>query len=465
MKLLNRFVKNLVLTTLFAFLFITSSTCALKDWTILLYVQSKNNLNKFAAKNLSDMACIGSSGNVNILVQWYQLNQNGTWRYKIEKNKIELDTFLPADTDGNGVNDLVESMRWAVTKYPAQKYFLILWNHGYGILDPIWGQLRGMRGLGPAFYTDNPRIKIDGLTKYFDLNASILDDDQRAILFNEVSKTYMNNQALVQALSKIKTDVLKNRKINILGMDACLMAMVEVAYQSKDFADYFVASQEVELAHGWDYLTIMQGLAMGNLSPSDLAKSIVLAYENYYKGKIQFYTQSAISLNKMGILKDSIDQIVLLIDKCSSYDKIGIKGVIKDARKKSLQFSTRSYVDLNSFYVNLCNELESYLANNVQNKSKMASSNPRNNNAKITNNRILDKDREPVTKSIQELKIALKNGIQAISNSILVNATGTNMSAAKGLSIYFPINRIDASYVLTDFAKESLWGKFIKDSL
>jgi hypothetical protein len=463
MKLFSRFFLSVLL---FIVLISSASISALADWTILLYVQSKNNLNKFAAKNLNDLASVGSNGNVNVLVQWYQLNQKGIWRYKIAKNKIDLDTFLPNDTDGNGVNDLVDSMRWAVTKYPAQKYFLILWNHGFGILDPIWGQLRGVLGLSSVNFLDNPRISIDGITKYFNLNDPEFVQMQRAILFNEVSKTYMNNQVLVEALSKIKTDVLKNKKLDILGMDACLMAMVEVGYQARKYADYLVASQEVELAHGWDYLTIMQGLGSGKLNPSDLAKSIVLAYENYYKGKIQFYTQSAITLENMDLLKSGIDNIVALTEKCYQYDKIGMKGVIKEARKKSLQFSTRSYVDLHSFYSNLWSEIELYCTNDFESKIV---GNPSeyayNNNKKTKINRVAAKDREALTKSIRALKDAIKQGMQLIQGCVLINVVGSNMSAAKGLSIYFPISRVDASYMQTDFAKDSLWVNFLKDSL
>ena len=49
---------------------------------------------------------------------------------------------------------------------------------------------------------------------------------------------------LSYALSQIK-DVL-GQKIDLVGMDACLMAMVEVAYEIKDYVNILVASQETE---------------------------------------------------------------------------------------------------------------------------------------------------------------------------------------------------------------------------
>ena len=48
-------------------------------------------------------------------------------------------------------------------------------------------------------------------------------------------------------------------------MDACLMAMIEVQYQVRKFADVMVASQEVEPMHGWPYTEILEKL---NLRPT-----------------------------------------------------------------------------------------------------------------------------------------------------------------------------------------------------
>ena len=431
----------------FLFAFLTATTLfAQADWTVLVYVQSRNNLNKFAAKNLNDMAAVGSNQNVNILVQWYQLHQSGAWRYKIDKNKLSLDTFLPAHTDGNGVEDLVDSARWAVTKYPAKKYFLILWNHGFGILDPIWGRLRGTASFSPIF--SSPRFEIEGITKGIEL------ENHRAILFNETTKTYMDNKNFVQALSKIKTDVLKNRKLDLLGMDACLMAMLEVAYQARGYAEYMVGSQEVELAHGWDYLTLMQGLSVGGLSSVDLAKSIILIYKNYYKNKINFYTQSVVALENVVYVKQNVDQVVNFVDECRKYDSFGVKNLIKEARKKCLQFSTRSYVDLHSFYSEFYKQLDVHYCKNAQNTNSNSSFGRLNTNKKSL-----------LLKNVNDLKKVLNDGKKLIENSVIANVAGSRHSLAKGLSIYFPTNRIDVSYAKTEFAQEGLWLKFLQNSL
>jgi hypothetical protein len=426
---------------------------SIADWTVLIYVQAKNNLNRFAAMNLHSMSKIGSNQNLNILVQWYQPGQEGTWRYKIEKDKIQLDSYTPNKSDGSNTQDLVDSMRWATTKYPAKKNFLVLWNHGVGILDPVWNKTSSLgMGLKDNNIIENNfsvniedmkekedlHLKLDGiLTEDFsftqDFDPTILT--HRGILFNEHSRTYLTNQELLEALKQIKTDVLKNKKLDILGMDACLMAMVEIGYQAKGFAKYMVGSQEVELAYGWDYLSLFQSTSKGVTSPIDMAKGIVLTFEQFYKNRIKFYTQSAIDLDNIDLVKDSLNNVVLKINECKKHDNTGIKNIIKLARNKSAQFSTRSYVDLHSFYSQLLEKINNYKSNNAR-----------------------------INKPLKELKDGLNAGMKAITSIVIANTAGPNHAAAKGLSIYFPKGRIDNSYYQTNFAKESLWLDLIKDA-
>lgn len=197
-------------------IFLVTALSAVTEWTALVFVQANNNLSPFAVKNFSDMASIGSNETLTTLVQWYQPNQQGTWRYKVEKGKMVLEECNPSASDGNTANDLIEAMRWAVTKFPAKKYSLVLWDHGIGILDPVWGHKNASSAKKDAFVVDqsmiqtSPRIQIDGITMDRTITftkpivATMGQHDQRGILFNEHSRTYMNNQSLSAALNTIK---------------------------------------------------------------------------------------------------------------------------------------------------------------------------------------------------------------------------------------------------------------------
>ena len=415
---------------------IQPSVSNLPEWTMIVYVQANNNLAKYAIKNFEAMSLIGSNNKLKILVQWYDSNHRGIWRYRIDKGKMELIENKSVNMDGNKSSDLVECVRWGVQNYPAQKYFLILWNHGVGILDPLWGNTRF--SVDAEILHQSPKIQIQDLTiKNFDFNSLIetMGEEQRGILFNEMSRTYMTNQELKKALSEIKNNVLK-RKIDLLGMDACLMAMLEVGYQIKDYVNYFVASEEVEVASGWPYTTFLRPLAKGGFSPYSLAQNIVNTYENLYKSKVSFYTQSAVDLQKMEELKISLDLVVESIRECKKHNVNLVKKIVKQSRSSCLRFSTPSYIDLHSFFVELL----------------------KNINTETT---------KAANKNCEQYLVTLKDSInlaqELMDEVVIANSVGTAVARAGGMSIYYPSGKIDSSYQKTDFAKNSLWADFLKE--
>ena len=78
-----------------------------------------------------------------------------------------------------------------------------------------------------------------------------LFEESRGVCFDETYGTYLTNQKIDEALSAICSKLKK--KIDIIGFDACLMSMIETAELIKNYAEYMVASQEVELGAGWRY--------------------------------------------------------------------------------------------------------------------------------------------------------------------------------------------------------------------
>ncbi len=415
------------------------------DWTILVYVQARNNLSSFSGRNFSDMAAVGSTKNLNLLVQWYKPEDQGVWRYKIEKNQLNLDAHLPSPSDGNSAQDLVEAMRWAVKKYPAKKYCLILWNHGVGILDPIWGNSSVQ--INKKYLINNPKIQIAGITTEdtgyeFDETMMLMAENNvnKGILFNEQSKTYMNNQVLAAALKQIKNEVLDGKKIDIIGMDACLMGMIEVAYQIKDCADFMVTSQEVELAYGWNYLGWLQDLSVKIISPAHVAKAIVQSYESMYKSKIPFYTQSAVDLNKVEQLKKAVDDVSINMMTCYAVDGLSFSQVVKRARQSCQQFSSVSYVDLHSFMKELSREVKAFY--------------------KFDENLSTD-----LIVAINMLNGSLDLGVKNVEDIVISNVAGKHMTQARGVSIYFPRYMIDPSYERTSFAQDGMWTDLLKHVL
>ena len=56
----------------------------------------------------------------------------------------------------------------------------------------------------------------------------------------------MTNPEIQQAMAVITNDGAD--PLDVVFYDACLMGMIEIAYQIKDYADFFVSSQNIAWA-------------------------------------------------------------------------------------------------------------------------------------------------------------------------------------------------------------------------
>jgi hypothetical protein len=109
----------------------------LADWTLFVYMESDKELNDAAIKNITDMARSGVPGNINVVIQLH-VWQETAWRYVISGSSVILDSSVELTLDPE--QDLINGLTWAFTKFPSKKIMTVLWNHGFGILDPVWSE-------------------------------------------------------------------------------------------------------------------------------------------------------------------------------------------------------------------------------------------------------------------------------------------------------------------------------------
>lgn len=437
------------------------------DWTIFIMIEARNNLSAFAAKNLQDIARVGSSSRVNIVVQWHQYNQEGLWRYKLSGNKIELDIVAEDESASDPAQNLMSFVEWGAQKYPANHNFLILWNHGMGISEPAWGNMP-IKLANQQAQNANPRAVINGITTLDNEAAAAaeaeeelekMDDvsQQRGIMFDEENKIYMTNHDLSRALSYITGTVLK-KPFDVIGMDACFMAMVEVGYQIRDYSTYFVASQEVELAQGWNYPDLLTPFMILPHTPLQTATRIVQAYEKYYRGKTHLYTQSVMSLANVSTLKGSIDNVANCLRDCMKQHGSAMRQIIRKARSSCLQYSSPAFIDLHSFYTALLTTLDEPAVIASQALPANIKKRPKGQNKVLESSAL-------TSTSVQALRVAVQNGFDALSNTIVANTASNYLSRSRGASIYYPRYSIEERYPHTDFGKNSAWTLFLQESL
>ena len=401
----------------------------------MVYITSNNDLFPFSELNIKQMTQIGSNKNINIIVQQDVYGKLESKRIYVKKNKqkiIEKVTTAPESISGTP-ESLHSFVQWAIEKYPAEHQALILWDHGSGIIDPnIWRTIFKFNPL--ALY------KINVETGLFELNRELIN--KRGICFNEIFEVYLTNQDLKGTLEKISTNLLDGKKLDIVGMDACNMAMLEVGSQIKDYVKYMVGSEETEPGTGWNYKKVLSTFKTKSLTPKEFAINIVDAYQKHYEYGYQDFTQSAINLKKIGELEVNINETSKeLISLLKGEKKAKVLSKIKTLRRnrnRTTKFANPDYIDMHHFYMSIANRTK-----------KMA----------------LKASNETIKEQLEKINNLAKTGSNIIDEIVLGKTFCTSLPFAQGVSFYFPTRKIHKSYKKTDFAINNSWYKFLKTYL
>ncbi|HOB98736.1 MAG TPA: clostripain-related cysteine peptidase [Verrucomicrobiota bacterium] len=291
-----------------------------RSWTFMVYLDADNNLESAGLKDFLEMASVGSTAGVTVLVQMDRIaggasgynNWTGTRRFLISSGSTPASPPLQdmGELNMGNPNVLRDFVEWGITNYPADHYALAIWNHGDGwrMNREKAAQIAGMRRSG----ADERVVK-----------AVATDDTDMDVLYMREVQT-----ALTDARQRLEGRNATHVKIDLIGFDACLMGMVEVAYALRDVTNYLVASEETEPGDGWPYDTILTDLTGNpNMSPADLARRIVIRYGNAgYSG----VTQAAYEMDKIDELAFAIDAFA---DKATSE-----WSVLKSARGAARQY-------------------------------------------------------------------------------------------------------------------------------
>jgi len=230
-------------------------------WLVMLYQDADDKiLEQDIYIDLNEAEKVGSSDRLTIVAQFDRYHAgfqgDGDWtsarRFLVKQdddlNRVRSEVV--ADLGEVNMSDaatLVDFVEWAVANYPADRYALILSDHGMG-----WP--------GGWSDTDSARQVRSSIPL-----VSALGD-----------QLYLNE--LDEALGEIRQRTGLD-KLDLIGMDACLMAQVEVFSALAPHARVAVASEEVEPAVGWAYTSFLSQLgANPDLSPAELSRLVVDSY-------------------------------------------------------------------------------------------------------------------------------------------------------------------------------------------
>lgn len=366
--------KILILTVLLlSVLSVAQAQEDIANWTIIHYTAVDNNLEGAAFNDYYEMQSVGSGNGVNMVAEFDRAegfeDRFGDWTdtrrfyiqyvepqpapdsegeraalvdYFVAKGYGEADSIAAevAGLDDATVHSIYENNNvgvtfeqtpveelgevdmgdpqaltdfivWSASNYPAEHYLVILGSHGGG-----W------RGLGP-------------------------DDG------NEES---MLDLPEIDAALSAAREELGIEKFDIVGFDACLMAVTDVAVMLEPHADYVLFSQEVIPSNGWEYfnsVTAMQ--ANPDWDAFQVGTAFVDNYMDYYAG------QGARS--KLGLSLVETAGLPNLLASLENFagvvgaDTVELLTALGTARNNSQTFGTSlgdrantySYVDLRDF--------------------------------------------------------------------------------------------------------------------
>jgi hypothetical protein len=283
---------------------------ALKDWTVLIYSVSDNNLYSYMQSDLDEAERVGTTAEMNIVAETSHQPRGGSVvRYELQSDatpglKSPVIEDLGKAHDMAKAQNMGNSIAWAMEKYPSKHFFLIASDHGSG-----W----------------------------------------QGAHHSESQHSWMNAGDLEEAL-RIAHEK-SGRKIDVLGFDQCLMASTEIAHQLQPYADILVASEEVEGGAGWQYDQTL-GQKKSNevsriltpkvlnyaaaalrsrdpLTPEDMAKAVVSMAEGNQR---DLGTMSAIDLRKMPALSQALDNFAGQVIE-SNLSKADLQSVAQKTQK------------------------------------------------------------------------------------------------------------------------------------
>jgi hypothetical protein len=296
---------------------VSNSVSSTAEWTIMVYLNADNNLETDGINDFLEMAAASySSGKINVIVQMDRAsgyattyeNWTGCKRFKIASGMTPTAAYQISDlgeVDMGSPTTLVNFATWAIQNYPANRYSLVMWDHGDG-----W------------YKTDASPIK------------GFSNDDSHGSVIG------IANGEFASAMAQIKTAL--GRNLDHIGWDACLMGMWEVLDISRNYANVANVSEETEGAAGWYYTTWLNVM---NTTPTtsaiDMGKAI-----------INGTTQSTLSVVDLTLISDLTTKVNTLATELMAARGAGLGASISTALTNTLKFSTSYFsyhIDLSDF--------------------------------------------------------------------------------------------------------------------
>jgi len=246
----------------------------------------------------------------------------------------------------------------------------------------------------------------------------------RGVCYDDSTNSYLTDVNVKNVLDQIITHYLPGKKFDFIAFDACLMADIEIAYSLQPYAHLVVSSQETVPGLGFDYTNALLPFKKDALSPRDFGLSIVKTYQHAYDVQQEDYTLSLVNLDQLTPLVTAHKSVAQLLNSFLKANNIAVFDAIAHAVDpvNVVHFTEPTYIDLGGFYNNLLGSVHSMKLTAVQTKA---------------------------------LTSALSAAKKALARSVISHVNSRKFAKTSGLSIYFPDNTVEPSYLNLIWAQGS----------
>src|SRR3954469_12715576 len=298
-------------------------------WTFMVYVAGYNNLSTFAGLDLAEMRKVGSGDELKIAVFVKRLEQQAAHRIIVGKDgKNEERENLGGNVDSGSPQTLLDFIRWAHAKAPAERYALVIWNHGSGWdpldFDELYSHVKGAgvtpRELGVRASTQLGRSLFNTTLQ---TALTLPSAGARAIASDDGTGHSLDTLELGEVLAKAHKEL--GRPLDLLGMDACLMSCLEVAFQSVADVRAVVSSEELEPGDGWPYDKILADLRSNpGMDGAQLGRVVVKRYIESYKARADQWPVTMCAVHNSGLeeFSDDLDAFTMELRKMIKEDEV-----------------------------------------------------------------------------------------------------------------------------------------------
>lgn len=312
------------------------------------------------------------------------INEEETSIYELTDSGFKKVKQQPIKNMGS-FDTLSEFLKYSFDNYKTDEYSLIFWNHG--------GAIEG--------------------SEYDELN------------FND-------NLSLTEISMALKQSPFnKNNKMEVVIFGTCLNGSLEMGNTFKDYAKYFVASEEIS----WSFSNTSDLAFIGKIETTDRGSDVGVKFIEEYKGKMDnakwnygmsgldysiYSTYSLVDLNNLDDLNKSLDDFFKDIDLTSNYNTIAkVRSNLYQYGYNQAGIPLYDMVDLYNLVYNL-------------------------------------KDLSPNTAN---------RALETIEDTVLYNYATNSLS--RGISIYFPYNALESQqdnflYSYKDINPINSYNKFIE---